>query len=123
MHPYNHTLKHYARRLRTNMTDSEQRLWARLRSKNLLGVQFYRQKPLGNYIVDFYAPRAGLVIEIDGSQHLEGEHAAKDTQRDAYLVRQGLQVLRFSNMQVLQALDEVVEIIYRVMAARIAGRQ
>ena len=66
---------------------------------------------------------AGLVIEIDGSQHLEGEHAAKDTQRDAYLVRQGLQVLRFSNIQVLQALDEVVEIIYRVIAARIAGEQ
>ena len=123
MRPYNHTLKHHARRLRTNMTDSEQRLWARLRSKNLLGGQFYRQKPLGNYIVDFYAPMAGLVIEIDGSQHLEGEHAAKDTQRDAYLVRQGLQVLRFSNIQVLQALDEVVEIIYRVIAARIAGEQ
>ena len=86
-------------------------------------MQFYRQKPLGNYIVDFYAPRARLVIEIDGSQHLEEEHAAKDTQRDAYLVCQGLQVLRFNNMQVLQALDEVMEIIYRVMETRMAGGQ
>jgi len=120
MHPYNNALKQPARHLRTAMTDTEQRLWAQLRRKNLLGVQFYRQKPLGHYIVDFYAPRAGLVVEIDGSQHLEEAHAARDAQRDAYLVRQGLQVLRFHTTQILQELDEVVEVIFRTLAARLA---
>jgi very-short-patch-repair endonuclease len=103
------------------MTDTEQRLWARLRRKNLLGVQFYRQKPLGHYIVDFYAPRAGLVVEIDGSQHLEAAHVARDAQRDAYLTRQRLQVLRFHTTQILQELDAVVEVIFRTLEERLAA--
>ena len=53
------------------MTDSENVLWLRLRRKQLLGVQFYHQKPIGNYVVDFFAPRARLVVEVDGSQHME----------------------------------------------------
>ena len=105
------------------MTDTEQQLWARLCRKNLLGVQFYRQKPLGNYIVDFYAPSAGLVVEIDGAQHLEEAHAARDAQRDAYLVHQGLQVLRFHTTQILQELDAVVEVIFRVLEERLAVRK
>jgi very-short-patch-repair endonuclease len=68
---YNPKLKANARQLRQNLTDSELSLWRRLRSKQLAGVQFYRQKAIGNHIVDFYAPKAKLVIEIDGSQHLE----------------------------------------------------
>jgi very-short-patch-repair endonuclease len=64
---YNPNLKFLARNLRVNLTDSEQRLWSRLRRRQILGVQFYRQKPLGNYIADFYAPKVNLVIEIDGS--------------------------------------------------------
>jgi very-short-patch-repair endonuclease len=103
------------------MTDTEQQLWARLRRKSLLGVQFCRQKPLGDYIVDFYAPRAGLVVEIDGSQHLEEAHAAKDAQRDAYLAHQGIQVLRFHTTQILQELDAVVEVIVRTLAERLAA--
>ena len=123
MHPYNSTLTQPARRLRTTMTDTEQQLWARLRRKALLGVQFYRQKPLGNYIVDFYAPKAGLVVEIDGSQHLEEAHAVRDAQRDAYLVRQGLQVLRFHTTQILQELDEVVEVICRALEEKLTARK
>ena len=121
MRPYKHTLKNHARDLRTSMTDSEQRLWTRLRRKQLLGVQVYRQKPLGPYIVDFYAPRVGLVIEFDGSQHLEGEHVSQDTQCDAYLRQQGLRVLRFTNIEVLRRLDEVVEVIFRAMEERVGG--
>jgi very-short-patch-repair endonuclease len=121
MHPYNNALKQPARHLRTTMTDTEQQLWVRLRRKNLLGVQFYRQKPLGNYIVDFYAPRAGLIVEIDGAQHLEEAHAARDAQRDAYLVGQGLQVLRFHTTQILQELDAVVEVIFRMLEERLAA--
>jgi very-short-patch-repair endonuclease len=66
---YNKNLKKPSRQLRKNMTDSEKNLWLRLRGKQLLGVQFYRQEPIGDYIVDFYAPQVKLVVEIDGSQH------------------------------------------------------
>lgn len=109
MREYNRSLKSVSRQLRSNMTDAEQLLWSRLRRKQLLGVPFYRQKPLGRYIVDFYAPRANLVVEVDGAQHAEPEHAAQDAARDAYLNSQGLHVLRFGNHQVLRNLDGVVE--------------
>jgi very-short-patch-repair endonuclease len=67
MFPYNRNLKRNSRILRSNMTDAEQCLWARLRRKQLGGMQFYRQKPLGPYIADFYCATAKLVIELDGS--------------------------------------------------------
>ena len=70
---YNRKLKEKARCLRTQMTDSEPALWGRLRRKQVHSVQFYRQKPIGNYIVDFYAPKAKMVVEVDGSQHMESE--------------------------------------------------
>jgi very-short-patch-repair endonuclease len=75
---YTPKLKASARQLRRNLTDSERTLWWKLRGKQLAGVQFYRQKPIGDYIVDFYAPKAKLVIEIDGSQHFESQQAEKD---------------------------------------------
>jgi very-short-patch-repair endonuclease len=62
-----------------------------------LGVQFYRQKPVGDYIVDFLAPKTKLVVEVDGSQHTESEHAKKDKDRDEYLAAVGLKVLRFNS--------------------------
>ena len=116
MLPYKGNLKYNARRLRRNMTDGEQVLWSRLRGKQLLSVQFYRQKPIGDYIVDFFAPRTKLVVEVDGSQHMEGNHAGKDRRRDAYLASHGLQVLRFDSRQVLEETDAVVEVIFRTIA-------
>jgi very-short-patch-repair endonuclease len=71
MLPYNRRLKTKARSLRTKPTDAELHLWHRLRRKQILGVQFYRQKPIANYIADFYAPVAKLVVELDGAQHWE----------------------------------------------------
>ncbi|MCB1776936.1 MAG: endonuclease domain-containing protein [Candidatus Competibacteraceae bacterium] len=112
---YNPKLKDHARVLRSEMTDCEQRLWSRLRRKQVLGVQFYRQKPIGNYIADFYAPKVSLVVEVDGSQHLEPEQVDHDQQRTAFLESQGLRVLRFDNREVLQELDGVMEVIYRAM--------
>jgi very-short-patch-repair endonuclease len=100
MLPYGKNLKHLARDLRKDQTDAEQRLWSHIRRKQLADVQFYRQKPIGPYIVDFYAPRAKLVVEIDGAQHREGEHASQDAARDAYLESLGLKVLRFDNVGV-----------------------
>jgi len=112
---YNPNLKFLARNLRVNLTDSEHRLWSQLRRKQILGVQFYRQKPLGNYIADFYSPKVRLVIEVDGSQHLETTQAEHDQQRTVYLERQGLRVLRFTTIEVLLELEAVTETIYRAV--------
>ena len=105
---YRSNLKPTGRRLRSEMTECERLLWSRLRRKQLHGVQFYRQKPIGNYIVDFYAPAARLVVEVDGSQHQDRIHAQNDAHRDESLKSQGLRVLRFTNSQVADDLDAVV---------------
>ncbi|WP_151722879.1 endonuclease domain-containing protein, partial [Acinetobacter ursingii] len=78
MKPYNKNLKLPSRDLRKNMTDAEQVLWQSIRSKQILGLQFYRQKPLLNFIVDFYCPAADLVIECDGGQHYTEDGLAAD---------------------------------------------
>ncbi|MDD2851175.1 MAG: endonuclease domain-containing protein [Desulfuromonadaceae bacterium] len=109
MREYRHNLRTPSRELRGAMTDAEQLLWSRLRRKQLHGVQFYRQKPIGPYIVDFFAPGAGLVIELDGGQHLKPEHSEKDRQRDQCLADMDLLVLRFNNREALLETDVVVE--------------
>ena len=118
MEPYRKTSKKPARSLRNNMTDAEQMLWYRIRRKQIHGVQFYRQKPLLAFVVDFYCPAAKLVIELDGSQHFEAEHQAKDQDRDAALASLGLRVLRFDNRQVLLETDAVLGVIDEVVRGR-----
>jgi very-short-patch-repair endonuclease len=112
---YNKDLKSKARQLRKHMTDSEIILWSRLRGKQIRRVQFYRQKPIGEYIVDFYGPRAKIVVEIDGSQHSRGERFERDQKRDQYSASLGLEVMRFNSREVLLNTDEVVEVIHRKM--------
>jgi very-short-patch-repair endonuclease len=119
MEAYNRRLKQFSRALRSNMTDAELRLWQRLRNKQLCGVQFYRQKPLLSFIVDFYCPKAKLVIELDGAQHFEPEHQARDKKRDESLAGMGLKVLRFDDMQVLRETDAVLEVIYAEVMRRL----
>ena len=116
---YNSNLKNSARHLRKNMTESEQALWSRLRDKQLLGVQFYRQKPLGNFIVDFFAPKGKLVVEVDGSQHAEDYHAVKDKERDNHLSSLGIRVLCFNSREVLKETNAVIEIIFRTIEERL----
>jgi len=116
---YNPKLKDNARQLRRNSTDSEKALWSRLRNKQIFGVQFYRQKPIGKYIVDFYAPGAKLVIEVDGAQHLEGPHVQNDRRRDVLLASLGLRVLRFNSREVMKERDAVVEAIRRLVEERL----
>ncbi|MCX7113039.1 MAG: DUF559 domain-containing protein [Proteobacteria bacterium] len=120
MKPYDPLIKQNARKLRSTMTDAEELLWSRLRRKQVLGVQFYRQKPLGSYIVDFYCAAARLVVEIDGSQHMETDHHQKDCQRDANLAAQGLLVLRFDNRQVLKETEGVMAVIYDAVNRRVS---
>ena len=112
---YNPQLKGRARSLRANLTDAEQRLWARLRRKQILGVQFYRQKPIGYYIADFYAPAARLIVEVDGSQHTDLAQAEHDKRRTVYFKEIGLRVLRFNDRQALLKIDSVTEEIFRAV--------
>ena len=99
---YNKGLKECSRLLRVNMTEAEKLLWEKLRVKQLKGYQFYRQKTIGNYIVDFYCPKAKLVIELDGGQHYSPEGKAKDRERDGYMKDIGLRVIRFSDKKVFE---------------------
>ncbi len=101
-------LRDRARALRADMTDAERRLWSCLRDR-ALGVKFRKQVPLGRYIVDFASFEVGLVIEVDGGQHLEQEEA--DAVRDAWLRTEGFHVLRFWNDEVMENLDGVVEVV------------
>jgi very-short-patch-repair endonuclease len=118
---YDPNLKKNARLLRKNQTESETVLWSRLRRKQLDGVQFYRQKPIADYIVDFCAPSANLVVEVDGSQHVGDEHVQKDQERDERLAGQGLKVLRFDDRQVLVETEAVLQVILRTIMERRKG--
>jgi very-short-patch-repair endonuclease len=115
MLPFNRTLKAYARDLRKNMTDAESFLWAGIRKKQLKGFQFYRQKNIGKYIVDFYCPAAKLIIEVDGGQHYAESGKEGDNKRDAYMQSLGFRVLRFSDIDVLKDLTGVLTKIYGEM--------
>ena len=112
MLPFNKKLKPLARAHRTNMTDAETALWAKIRRKQLKDRQFYRQKNIGNYIVDFYCPAAKLIIELDGDQHLTDKGMKADEIRDRYLQSLGFTILRFSSREVLKNIDGVLETIY-----------
>ena len=104
------------------MTEAEVVLWAKLRRKQLLGLQFYRQKTLGNFIVDFYCASARLVIEVDGGQHYDEEGAAQDAARDRYLKSLGLDVLRFSNIDVLRNTNGVIAVIAQHLDAALGQK-
>ncbi|MDO8520134.1 MAG: endonuclease domain-containing protein [Deltaproteobacteria bacterium] len=119
---YKQSLKTLSRLLRTRMTDAEQQLWSRLRRRQVLDVQFNRQKPVGPFIVDFYAALPRIIIEIDGSQHFEKDHAGKDELRTVYLQEQGFKILRFDNTQVLKEMPTVLEVIFEAVQEQIRGK-
>jgi len=107
--PYNLKLKQHSRELRRNMTDAEKRIWSKVRLEQLKGCKFYWQKIIGNYIVDFFCPKAKLVIELDGSQHYLENMVEIDKIRIAYLEAQGIKVLRFTDTDALNNTDGVIE--------------
>jgi very-short-patch-repair endonuclease len=110
MLPYDKKLKEPSRQLRNDMTDTERKLWSQIREKQL-GCWFYRQKPIGGYIADFYCPKARLVIEIDGNRHFSDDAASYDTIRDEYMKSLGLAVLRFKNSEVTKNIQGVLDLI------------
>jgi very-short-patch-repair endonuclease len=98
-----------AKNLRREPTPAEGKLWAYLRKNQLDGINFRRQHAIGKYIVDFCSLKKKLIIELDGSQHLEQEEY--DADRTRFLEDQGYQVIRFWNDQVLNDMDGVVRAI------------
>lgn len=98
-----------SRRLRRDRTGAEGALWQRVRDRRLEGFKFRNQTPVGPYIADFLCSQAKLIVELDGSQHVDA--ANYDERRTAFLKREGYRVLRFWNNDVLARMDAVLEAI------------
>ena len=102
-------LKKLARKLRRNMTFSEVLLWNQLKQGKIQGYDFHRQKPIDNYIVDFFCPKLNLIIEIDGESHqFKGE---EDVVRQKKLESLGFHFLRFKDKDIKQKMNDILEII------------
>ncbi|MEA2064058.1 MAG: DUF559 domain-containing protein [Gemmatimonadota bacterium] len=104
---YNRKLKSLARELRKNSTLAEVLLWNQLKGRKSGGLQFARQKPIGEYIVDFFCPKLGLVIEIDGESH--DNRQQEDALRQEYLESLGLHVVRFLDRDVKKDIQAVTK--------------
>jgi len=102
-----------AKELRRDMTPVERKLHAHLRAHRMGGVHFRPQHAIGNYIVDFCAPRKKLIIELDGSQHLEQQEY--DEERTKYFEARGYRVLRFWNRDVMKDMENVLKVIWGVL--------
>ena len=114
--PRRRILKHErAHELRASATDSERKLWSLLRRKQMAGLRFRRQQTIGSYTVDFYCSAAKLVVELDGDQHGADRHLRHDEARTRWLTANGCRVLRFSNTELLQGAQSVLDGIWRAI--------
>ena len=115
---YNRTRERDKRRsLRNNTSGAESKLWWRLRGKQL-GTKFRRQHSIDSYIVDFYAPSCKLAIEVDGDSHFTAQAVEYDLQRTAHLERFGIEVIRFTNAEVLENIEAVLDAISQAVKRR-----
>ena len=110
-----------ARAARSEPTEAENKLWSRLRAGRLNGWKFRQQVPIGPFRADFVCPKAKLVIELDGSQHVDA--VGYDGRRTAFLEREGYRVLRFWNNDVLGKTDAVLEAILAELTRPLPARQ
>ena len=108
---YNPKLKALAAHLRSQGTKSEIILWNQLKGSQVNGFRFIRQKPIGDYIVDFYCKEVGLVIELDGLSHQYNEVMDLDERKQSYLESIGLKVIRFEDEDVIRDLPNVMRVI------------
>jgi very-short-patch-repair endonuclease len=104
--PYNPQLVARAKEMRKNPTIAERKLWGYLRN---FPVKFWRQRPIDNFIVDFYCPKLKLVIEVDGDSHFTDSGLVYDQERTRVLEGYGLRIIRFTNDEVLQHFEGVCE--------------
>ncbi|MBU6338736.1 MAG: DUF559 domain-containing protein [Rickettsiales bacterium] len=114
--PYRHDLKAKARRLRKEMTPAEKKLWFQFLSKDS-SHKFLRQRPIGNYVVDFYSAEKKLVVELDGDSHFKDKEMIDyDLKRTEFLLeKHQIKIVRFSNLEVIRNFDAVCEEIERVL--------
>jgi len=110
--PYNPKLVSLARKLRKEMTFSEVLLWQELKGKQMLGYDFDRQRPIDNYIVDFYCKDLNLAIEVDGESHYHEETAKKDIERQERLESLGVRFLRFDDLDIKKDMRYVLNLIH-----------
>ena len=108
---YNPKLKALAAQLRSRGTKSEILLWNQLKGGQLNGLRFIRQKPIGDFIVDFYCKEVGLVIELDGLSHQCNEVMDLDERKQSYLESIGLKVIRFEDEEVIRDIRNVMRVI------------
>ena len=97
--------------MRRESTEAERKLWAHLR-REALGVHFRRQVAIGPYVADFLCHQAKIIIELDGSQHLQQQRMKEDAEREGYLRRQGYRVIRFNNNEIAKNLPLVLQSIF-----------
>ena len=107
--PYNPKLKELAKKLRQNMTFSEVKLWNEIKKRKLMGYDFDRQRPIGNFIVDFYCKDLKLAIEIDGVTHQDQDILLKDKIRQEELQTFGVTFLRLNALLVVNKVEAVVK--------------
>ena len=105
--PYNPILKDLAKKLRQQGVLSEVLLWKKIKNKSL-GVEFHRQVPIDNYIVDFYCHELMLAIEVDGNSHLNTETQINDVNRQETLERLGVIFIRFSDLDIKKKMNDVI---------------
>ena len=110
-----------ARTLRKNMSDGERKLWFALMARQIDGMRFRRQHPIGPYIADFVCLERHLVIEVDGGHHTEDDQIAHDARRDRWLNSEGYRILRFPAIDVFQNLEGVVDSIWAALQEAPAG--
>ncbi|NMB57260.1 endonuclease domain-containing protein [Candidatus Beckwithbacteria bacterium] len=113
---YQNYLKPLARKNRKNLTKAESILWSMILRKKKTGYIFHRQKAIGNYILDFYCPKLLIGIEIDGSYH--NYNFEKDKERESYLNKLGIQIIRYTNDQVIQQTETVYYDLCQKLEAR-----
>ena len=108
-----------ARHLRRNLSPPEARLWSRLRARLRGAPAFRRQHPIGPYVIDFYCAKARLAVEVDGISHDMGDRPQRELRRDAWLRSEGISVPHIPAIDVMRAIDDVLDAIVRTAIAKI----
>lgn len=102
-------LKPFRRKLRSNLTPSEAKLWTLLKGKQLEGYKFRRQYSVDNYVLDFYCPKARLGIELDGAGHFTAAGMEYDEERTQHIMQYNIRIIRFENKEVFEQPEAVLE--------------
>lgn len=104
------------RALKHNLPATENRLWYYLRNRRFYDIKFRRQYSVNNYVIDFYCPAARVAIEIDGDSHFTGDAPKQDRLRQQFIENCGIKVLRFTNKEVMENIEGVLETIHQAIA-------